>query len=720
MASTIYTDKAKILVVDDRAENLLVFKAMLDELGQQIITAKSGEDALKFLLDNDVAVVLMDVNMPGMDGLETAALIRGRKRSAHTPIIFLTAYVEEVHTVKGYSVGAVDYIMTPVLPDILRSKVRVFVQLYLMTCEAERQADQRIALAHEQAARAAAEKSIQDVAFLAEASHLLGNSLDVKATIKALGHHMVPFLSDLSALVLVDAHCQPNHAELTWLGSDGISNDCHSESVITLVNPEISNVMQTALSSGNTKVITELVPGYSTLQVTRSGKTANETLELGFEMQSFAILPLLARGYRMGALVLGYAGQLKSTQLALAEEIATRTSAALDNCLLYEKVQEADHRKNEFLAMLSHELRNPLAPLRNAIQILRTPTVKTTDHEWALDVADRQAKQLVRLVDDLLDVARVTQGKIMLQLEAVDVATVMSLAVEMSRPLIDVNRHQLTLTVPPLSLYILADHSRVAQILANLLNNAAKYTKQGGQISLSAKEEGADIVFRVRDSGIGIPQHMISSIFDLFVQADQSLDRSQGGLGIGLTIAHRLVKMQGGSMEVHSAGVGQGSEFVVRLQRTEKVAIKEISKPLHRSSFVHRILVVDDYVDSAESMAAVLKSESHEVHIAHDGPTAIEMVRRVQPSLIFLDIGLPGMSGFEVARKLRAMPETKESLIIAVTGYGHMEDHLHTKEAGFDHHLVKPVDPVTLHEVLKMIKVHAGSKPNLLYIPTAA
>ncbi len=699
-------DKAKILVVDDRPENLLVSRTLLDELGHEVITVRSGEEALKCLLEHDVAVILLDVNMPGMDGLETATYIRMRQKSVHTPIIFLTAYVEEMHTAKGYSLGAVDYILTPVMPEVLRTKVKVFVQLHLMTRQAQRQAEQRIALAREQAARVAAEETLRRAAFLADARDILGSSLDAPATIKALAQFLVPFLGDFCALTLIDERGHLKQMEIGWSGSeDGARGHCVS--VIELDNPAITGAMQDALAAGSVAVVTELDAGHATLRVTRAAGDPPDILELGFSLRSLAVLPLIARGRKLGALVLGLRSsdrRFDAGTLTLAEDLATRAAVSLDNCLLYAKVQEADQRKNEFLAMLAHELRNPLAPVRNAVQILRMAKQDPERLNWGIDVIDRQTKQLARLVDDLLDVARITQGKIDLKLEAVDVSAVVSLAMEMNRQLVDKHQYNVTVTVPPTPLFVHGDYSRVAQILSNLMNNALKYTEPGGNIALSAEESGAEVIFRVKDTGIGIPEDMLGSIFELFTQADRSLDRSQGGLGIGLTIVRRLVSMHGGSIEAYSDGPQKGSEFVVRLPRAAGHNARD-SEPAATtvttaSNPAHRVLVVDDYADAAESMAALLRVQGQEVRIAHDGETALDIARSFKPSVVFLDIGLPRMNGFEVVRALRAMPETQDCRVVAISGYGQPDDLRRSREAGFDRHLVKPVDLLALGEIL--------------------
>ena len=324
---------------------------------------------------------------------------------------------------------------------------------------------------------------------------------------------------------------------------------------------------------------------------------------------------------------------------------------------------------------------------------------------WARDVVDHQVRQMAQLVDDLLEISRVTSGKVRLQKEAVDVATIVAFAIETSRPVIESHHHRLSIALPDETVHIEADSLRMAQVLSNLLNNAAKYTNPGGQIRLAAASEGSDVIFRVRDNGIGIPPEMLSGIFDLFAQVDHSLDHSQGGLGLGLTLVRSLVEMHGGSVQALSEGLSRGSEFVVRLpildlskvQTDTSLVEPEPTIPRHEPSRAPslRVLVVDDNVSSAESLAMVLKLDGHEVQVNHDGAAALETVRRFRPEVVLLDIGLPGMDGYEVARRLRQDADLAAgiALLAAVTGYAEDEARRRSREAGFDHHLVKPIDP---------------------------
>ncbi len=361
-----------------------------------------------------------------------------------------------------------------------------------------------------------------------------------------------------------------------------------------------------------------------------------------------------------------------------------------------EALREADRRKDEFLAMLAHELRNPLSAIHNAAQLARRPDVPQDRLEWTRDVIANQVRHLARLVDDLLDVSRITRGKIRLQPEPLDLAGVIARAVETSRPAIEEKGHALTVDLGPGPLPILADGTRLEQVFVNLLANAAKYTGAGGRISLTAAREGDELAVRVRDDGVGIGPEMLPRVFDLFAQVDRSLDRSEGGLGIGLTIARRLVELHGGSIDATSAGPGRGSEFTVRIppgdappvddRPSARPEVPELARP------GSRVLIVDDNLASALALADLLRMSGYEVRSAHDGREAISAARLHRPEVILLDIGLPGMDGYQVAERLRREEGLAGATIIAITGYGEEHSRRRSREAGFDHHLVKPVD----------------------------
>lgn len=369
-------------------------------------------------------------------------------------------------------------------------------------------------------------------------------------------------------------------------------------------------------------------------------------------------------------------------------------------------------RKDEFLAMLSHELRNPLAPISNAVHILRLGKNEEPLQQKARAVIERQLVQLTRLVDDLMEVSRITTGRVQLRLDRILVSGIVERAVESARPSIDQRRHELTVSLPPQPIWLNADASRLEQVIVNLLTNAAKYTDEGGHIWLTAQEDGSDCVLTVRDTGVGIAPELLPRVFDLFTQAERSLDRSQGGLGIGLALVQRLVELHGGKVAVASV-LGQGSEFVVRLPVLLNVEPQSTSLPTETAkptgpSF--RVLVVDDNVDSAESLAMLLEQLGHKVWTAHDGPTALQAAIDNTPDFVLLDIGLPGMDGNEVAKRIRQQPKLENVILVATTGYGQDSDRKRSQEAGFDHHLVKPVELAALE---KLLAERAASSPSL-------
>jgi len=354
--------------------------------------------------------------------------------------------------------------------------------------------------------------------------------------------------------------------------------------------------------------------------------------------------------------------------------------------------------------MLAHELRNPLAPLMNGIDVLRLIGSRQPDVQKIHDMMDRQVHNLVRLVDDLLDISRITRDKIELQMAPVDVALVVERAVEISRPLLDAGAHQLAVSVPLKPMRVNADLVRLAQVLSNLLNNAAKYTENHGAISLVVEPQGNEVLFRVRDNGMGIPAEMLTSIFDPFTQVKRSQDRSQGGLGIGLALVRRLVEMHGGRVTASSAGPDQGSEFEVRLPAFADAASSAPPDPrldAPKGANGHcRVLVVDDNLDVAEGTATLLQQIGSDVQVAHDGPAALTAAVAFQPEIVLLDIGMPGMDGFEVARRLRAQAGPRNPLLVALSGYGQEDDRQKSAQAGFDFHLVKPASLAELRGIL--------------------
>lgn len=694
-------DKINILLVDDLPEKLLVLETILQDLGENLVKATSGEEALRHVLQDDFAVVLLDVNMPGMDGYETAGYIRRRKKSAHTPIIFITAYADEMHTAAGYSLGAVDYIFTPVVPEILRTKVKVFVDLFRMTELAKRQADERVALAREQAARAAAEEATRRSTFLAQAGNILSSSLDMQATLQALARLVVPYLADVSVVAAAEDHSLTNRFELAWASETGEVLTDPLKNLAAL--PEgLSAAIEQTLQTGKTTLPEDLGP-WPPVQESQA-QNGQRQRRPTWRAQSALVLPLRARGRTLGALALAFHLRRHGpAELALSLDLVGRAAIALDNARLYQNIQEADRRKNEFLVMLAHELRNPLAPIRNAVQVLRLMAPSEPMLLEARNMIDRQVTHMARLIDDLLDMSRLARGKILLRMQNVDVVDLVKATTEDYRRVFESTGLALNVVLPQEPIHVSGDPTRLAQIVGNVLHNANKFTDAGGQVEIRVcPDEGEHVQIAVRDTGIGMEPAMLARVFETFSQADNSLDRSRGGLGLGLALVKGLVELHGGQVRAHSPGPGQGTEVSIRLPRQqaprEEKAAAEI-QPLHRQS--RRILIIEDNHDAAESLRTLFVLTGYEVEVAFAGPTGVEMARRFRPEIVLCDIGLPGgMDGYAVAQTLRNDPGFMQTRLIALTGYGQEQDQKRSLQAGFDAHLTKPVDFPDLERLL--------------------
>jgi signal transduction histidine kinase/DNA-binding response OmpR family regulator len=657
-------DKANILVVDDLPEKHIVFGTILEELGQNIVNARSGQEALKYILEMEFAVILLDVNMPDIDGLETASLIRQYKKSAQTPIVFITAYVDELQARRGYALGAVDYIPSPVVPEVLRSKVRVFVELFRMNRQLQKQAAQREELARSEAARAAAEEAIHRADYLAEASQVLSRSLNLDDTIAAVLSLSVPMLCDRAILGIPDKEGGVRRLEM---------HPAPRADDPEVFTPELRAAADQVIRDKHFKLWR------------KDGRVA-------------AICPLTAGDEIRGALaLLGEVRRFDSGHVSLIREFASRASIAMENARLYSAVQEADQRKNEFLAMLAHELRNPLAPIRNAVHILATAESLPPKLSWARDVIGRQADHMSRLIDDLLDVSRIVQGKVAVKPEKLQLSTVVERSVEASAPRLHQREQVLDVVLPPEPIEIEGDSVRLSQVLSNLINNACKFSPVGSHIRLDAGYRDGELQIAVKDQGAGIAPEFLPRMFDLFAQADQSLDRSQGGLGIGLTLVKHLVELHGGRVWAESEGLGKGATVALalpaRVASAPAAPLPSVTHtPAPAGATAARILVVDDLAASAETLMTLLEMEGFEVRVAHEGQAALEIAREFKPTVVLLDIGLPGMNGFEVAHGLRLLPECRDALLIALTGYGEAESRSRSAQAGFDFHMVKPAD----------------------------
>ena len=493
---------------------------------------------------------------------------------------------------------------------------------------------------------------------------------------------------------------------LAPIGKDAslIQNMLHSEEVESAICPDLETLLRELTRGAGAAVIAEeaLVDGDTRLQALLARQSAWSDLPVllltrpgadsAFVERAVATLgnvTLLERPVRVVAL----SSAIRSALRARARQYQTRA-------YLHER-EQADRRKDEFLATLAHELRNPLAPIRNWVNVLRL-SGPTEQENRIWDLMDRQVSHMVRLVDDLMELSRITRGKIELRMEAMELAPIVAAAVEASRPLIESARHTFTVALPDAPMIVRADAVRLAQVISNLLNNAVKYTDEGGAIALTVRQEGREAVLSVKDTGIGITATALPQVFDMFVQADGNDRRARSGLGIGLTLVRSIVRMHGGRVEAHSAGPGKGSEFVVRLPLSTMVPAPAESDvlPMRRYRGMTRVLVVDDNHDAADSLGALIGMLGADVRVAYDGRTALELFDAFRPAAVFLDLGMPDIDGYEVAHQIRSRPGARDTVLVALTGWGQERDRRRSAEAGFNRHLAKPADVETLQSVL--------------------
>ena len=546
-------------------------------------------------------------------------------------------------------------------------------------------------------------RSEQTAQFLADASAALSVLVDFDSTLQKVASLAVPSFADWASVVVVEpdnqlrrvavAHVDPKKVDL--------AHKTHRDHP---PDPTATTGVWNIIRTGQAEVFSEVSEELLTASV--KNKEVLEVLRtLG--LRSYMGVPLRIRGKTLGVITFMTAEsghRYDDTDLAVAQDLANRTAIAIENSQLYKELRDADRRKDEFLATLAHELRNPLAPIRNGLEVLRLTGSNSQTVIDARSMMERQLSQLVRLVDDLLDVSRITRNKLELRKERVDLATIIHSAIETSRPLIEQAGHTFSLTLPPAPILIDADSVRLAQVFSNLLNNSAKYTNPGGRIELSSELHGDNVTIRVKDSGLGIPEAALSTIFEMFSQVARHSDRAQGGLGIGLTLVRRIVEMHGGNVVARSEGPGLGSEFIVKLPvRRNQQAIPELTsshlepRPSHLK---RKILIVDDNRDAAISLSMMLQLMGNETAIAEDGLAAVDMAATFRPEMILLDIGLPRLNGYDACRRIRTLPGAEKIVIVALTGWGQDADRQRSHEAGFDLHLVKPVEISALQKLL--------------------
>ncbi|HWB11450.1 MAG TPA: ATP-binding protein [Pirellulales bacterium] len=551
----------------------------------------------------------------------------------------------------------------------------------------------------------------EDARFLANASEALAGLDDYESALENVVQLAVPTFADWAAVDLFDdqgvlrrvavAHVDPAKVELV--------HEVHRRYP---TDPNARHGIWNIVRNGRSELVSEIT---EELLSTCARDADHLRLLQDVGLRSYLGIPLAVRGRVLGMItfIVAESGRRYDLHdLALAEDLANRAAIAIENATLYQALKEADRRKDEFLALLGHELRNPLAPISNSLSVLKLPGADASIGRQAREMMERQVEHMVRLVDDLLDVSRIMRGKIELRREAVELAAVVARAVETSQPRLDAEGHRLTVLVASECLLLYGDLVRLAQVISNLLDNAAKYTERGGQIWLTAIREGNEAVVRVRDTGIGIAPAALPRLFDMFYQAERRTRKSQGGLGIGLSLVRGLAQLHGGTAEAHSDGLGAGSEFVVRLPLLEHEAPATPPPAAERAEDplpLRRVLVVDDNVDAADSLAMLLRLQGQQVTAVYDGSAALAQAEAAPPAIAFIDLGMPKMDGYEVARAFRAHATLQNVTLVALTGWGQPEDRQRTAEAGFHHHLVKPVDLKTLrHFLIHLIPAASG------------
>ncbi|HEX7334068.1 MAG TPA: ATP-binding protein [Pyrinomonadaceae bacterium] len=662
-----------IVLADDNADMRDYVSRLLSDR-YEVVAVGDGQAALDVVEKKLPDLVLSDVMMPVMDGIEFLGRIRADEQTREIPVILLSARAGEESRIEALKASADDYLVKP----FSSRELLATVDAHIKTVEIRRQ---------RKLAELAIAKQNKRLLVLWEAAGVLLTTEDPNTMLRGLFekireslsldvyfNFMVPETKDVLELV----SCAGVDEEM----ARSISPLAFGQAVCGTVAMRRAPIVATFIQQSSEPMV-QLVKG------------------LG--LRAYACNPLMAGGRLLGTLSFASRSRdsFEQEEIEFLEIISHYVTLAYERLHLIDKLREQDRRKDEFLATLAHELRNPLAPILNGLQLIRLSNQDQVRLDHATTIMQRQIEQMVRLVDDLLDVGRISRNKLELRKEMVDLESVVRSAVDTSRPVIEASQNDLQIALPAQKVLLDADPVRLAQVVSNLLNNAARYSRPGGRISLTVTAADGELIIKVSDTGIGIAPEKLSQIFDMFVQLDSSDPHPQGGLGVGLTLVRRLIEMHGGTVEAHSDGAGKGSEFIVRLATlaTETVQAPEVETE-STSSAPRRILVVDDNVDSAESMAMMLELSGHAVVMAHDGAEAVELAKQFQPDVAFLDLGMPKLNGYEAARSIREQPWGRQMLLVALTGWGQEDDKRRTREAGFDAHIVKPIDFAVLEKLL--------------------
>jgi PAS domain S-box-containing protein len=648
-----HEDPVNILLVDDQPAKLLVYEEILGQLGETLVKANSAREALDVLLRTEVAVILIDVHMPELDGFELAAMIREHPRFQRAAIVFVSAvHLTDIDRLRGYQTGAIDYVSVPIVPEILRAKVSAYAELY-------RKSRQLEALNRELEAR------VEE-----RTAELRASTEDLRASEERLGLAL-----DSAGAASWDWDAVADRLDWTPRFRELHGFDEGDP-------PVLGSVLDRLVEDDRERLRARI----DRMLATPGDDKWNESFRIVHPRRGVRDIGGLGRAIRDAS---GRVVRMTGIDLDITERV--RAEQAL---------KAADRRKDEFLATLSHELRNPLAPILNAVQLLDMPALGDAQRSRALAVIQRQVLHMARLVDDLLDVSRITSGKITLQRAPVGLAQVVARALETCGPLLGERAIAVHVTAPDGDLMVDGDLTRLVQVAANLVNNAAKFTPRSGRIDIETRRDDGHARITVRDTGIGIAEDMLPRVFDLFTQVSRGSQGTGGGLGVGLSIVRQLVQMHGGEVTAHSEGPGHGSELVVRLPLLAASTAEAPGASARPPAASRRILIADDNDDALQTLSWLLESQGHEVHTARDGLEAVEAAAAVRPEIVILDIGMPNLDGYGAAERIRGQPWGRPMKLVAQTGWGQPSDKLRAKQAGFDLHLTKPIDVDRLVAVL--------------------